>query len=320
MATEESPWRGRIDSEDGEAGRRWHQVVEMLPQQPRPGPAVVLLGLASDRGVQLNKGRPGANEGPRALRAALANMAWHHQLPIMDAGDVRVDTDLAAGQDAYAKRVAGHLDAGYFLVGLGGGHEIGWASYQGCRRHLLNGNARRRLGIINFDAHFDLRMPAPDPSSGTSFYQVARDCEARGQPFDYLCLGVAPTANTRALYQRSEQLGAQYLGDLDCRGKLANTLLERFLRPLDALYVTICLDVFPPAHAPGVSAPSSPGVDPGWVLRTLLHIGELCRRLELEWLMADVAELSPPLDLDGRTARLGARLVDTCLLARFGPG
>jgi len=292
----------------------------MAPQHLSTGPAVALLGLASDRGVLLNKGRPGAADGPRALRAALANLAWHHRLPIMDAGDIRVDADLAVGQAAYAQRVASHLDAGHFVIGLGGGHEIGWASYQGCRRHLLRGAASRRLGIINFDAHFDLRRPAPDPSSGTPFYQVARDCEAHGLPFDYLCLGVAPTANTAALYQRAKQLGAQFVGDLDCRGKLANKLLQRFLTPLDALYVTICLDVFPPTHAPGVSAPSAPGVDPGWVLRTLLHIGELCRRLEVEWLMADVVELSPPLDQDGRTARLSARLVDTCLVARLGPG
>ncbi|MBN7795981.1 formimidoylglutamase [Parahaliea mediterranea] len=318
MITEPSPWRGRVDSEDGEAGRRWHQVVEMAPQHPLPGPANALLGLASDRGVRLNKGRPGAAGGPRALRAALANMAWHHELPLFDAGDIPVDDDLATGQSAYAARAAQHLDAGHFVVGLGGGHEIGWASYQGCRRHLDGAGAGQRLGIVNFDAHFDLRLPAPDPSSGTPFYQAARDCENRGQPFDYFCLGVAPTANTAALYRRAEQLGAHYLGDLDCRGECATRPLERFLAQLDALYVTICLDVFPPAHAPGVSAPAAPGVDPGWVLRTLSQIGRLCRRLDVRWLMADVAELSPPLDPDGRTARLGARLVDACLAARRG--
>lgn len=314
--TTDSPWQGRIDREDGEAGRRWHQVVEQAGQHGAAPPGIALVGLASDRGVQLNQGRPGAAEGPRALRTALANLAWHHESPLLDAGDISVSTDLAAGQSQYADRLAAQLDAGHFVVGLGGGHEIGWASYQGCRRHLDRTGTAGRLGIVNFDAHFDLRQPAPQASSGTPFYQVARDCESRGLPFDYCCLGVAPTANTPALYRRADQWGVHYLADLDCRGERAAPLLERFLARLDALYVTVCLDVFPQACAPGVSAPAAPGIEPAWVLRTLAHIGELCRRLGVNWLMADVAELAPCLDVDRRTARLGARVVDACVTAR----
>lgn len=305
------PWRGRIDSEDGELGLRWHQAVG-------PGPAtdgIALLGLASDRGVRLNKGRPGAVEGPLALREALANMAWHHQLPLVDAGDIPVGEDLEAGQAAFAKTVSSQLGRKNFVIGLGGGHEIGWASYLGCRTHLDRENPAARLGIINFDAHFDLRLPAPHTSSGTPFYQVAEDCRSRGLPFDYCCLGVAPTANTAALFQRADALGAHYLQDLDCRGRQAEALLESFVAPLDALYVTVCLDVFPPAWAPGVSAPAAPGVEPGWVLHQFRHISHLCQRFSVNWLMADVAELCPALDIDARTARLGARVVDSLVLA-----
>lgn len=316
MSPNDSPWQGRVDSEDGEAGKRWHQVVRPARTAgPVQVPGIALAGLSSDRGVQLNKGRPGAVEGPRALRAALANMAWHHRLPLLDAGDIRVGSDLAAGQGQFAGQVASLLAEGHFVLGLGGGHEIAWGSYQGCRQYLDRHLPDSRLGIINFDAHFDLRQPAPEPSSGTPFYQIAMDCEAREQAFDYCCLGVACTANTEALYQRAEALGAQYLPDLECRGDRAAAMLEPFLAPLDALYVTVCLDVFPPAYAPGVSAPAAPGVDPVWVLRTLLQINRLCRQQGVHWLMADVAELSPPLDEAGRTARLGARVLDTCVTA-----
>lgn len=318
MASDDSPWRGRVDHEDGDAGRRWHQVVRGAGESPAPGPGIALLGLASDLGVRRNRGRPGAAGGPRALRGALANLAWHHRVPLVDAGDIEVTGDLDAGQEAFAGRLASLLAAGHFGLGLGGGHEIGWASYLGCRRFLDAQRPGARLGIVNFDAHFDLRLPSPDTSSGTPFYQAARDCEARGAPFDYCCLGVARSANTAALYQRAGALGARHLADLDCRGEAATALLEDFLAPLDALYVTVCLDVFPAAAAPGVSAPAAPGVDPAWVLRTLGWIGAHCRERRLAWLAADVAELAPPLDPDGRSARLGARVADTLAASALG--
>jgi formiminoglutamase len=315
VAAEHPIWQGRTDTEDGAAGHRWHQVVQVGSQLASPGIAIV--GLASDLGVRINKGRPGAIEGPGALRAALANLAWHHDLPVLDAGDIGTGNQLDEAQDAFASRTARQLDAGHFVLGLGGGHELGWASYQGCRRHLDRRDATLQLGIINFDAHFDLRLPAPAASSGTPFYQVAEDCRDRGQAFHYCCLGIATSANTRALYERAEALGVHYLPDLDCRDELAHGLLERFLARVDALYLTVCLDAFAAAHAPGVSAPASPGIEPAWTLRTIGLIGQLCQRLNVQWLMADVAELSPALDHDRRTARLGARILDTCVAARW---
>ncbi|WP_116365813.1 formimidoylglutamase [Parahaliea mediterranea] len=312
-----SPWQGRVDAEDGDLGLRWHQVIQ---RGAGSGPGAALLGFASDIGVRRNKGRPGAAAGPRALRGALANMAWHHSTGLLDAGDIEAGDDLAASQASYAAQLAELLAQGHFVLGLGGGHEIGWASYLGCRDFLTRRHAGQRLGIINFDAHFDLRLPAPHASSGTPFYQVARDCEARGLPFDYCCIGAAPTANTAALFQRAAALGAVHLQDTDCHNDAARALLSAFITPLDALYVTVCLDVFPPASAPGVSAPAAPGVDPAWVLRQIALIGELCRDCAVHWLMADVAELCPPLDIDARTARLGARVLDTLLAARrLGP-
>lgn len=319
MDSSSAPWQGRTDLEDGTQGRRWHQVIHSGTEQQDTPPGVALLGLASDLGVRLNKGRQGAAAGPNALRAALANMAWHHgAMPAVDCGDTAVAQDLATGQANYAKIVTRQLQAGHFVLGLGGGHEIAWASYQGCREYLEQQSQGQRLGILNFDAHFDLRLPAPSASSGTPFYQISVDCGERDIPFDYCCLGVARTANTPALFQRAEHLGVRHLLDLECRDETARELIQPLLAEVDALYVTVCLDVFPPGAAPGVSAPAAPGVDPAWVLRTLASVGQLCRKMGVTWLMADVAELAPPLDIEQRTARLGARVIDSCVAARFG--
>ena len=311
---EQSLWSGRLDLEDGEAGRRWHQVVAFAQTA---APAVALLGLASDRGVTLNKGRPGAAAGPEALRRNLANLAWHHECSLYDDGDIIVTDDLPAGQRAYGDRLAGLLQQEQFVLGLGGGHEIAWAGYLGCRQYLDAHAPGKALGILNLDAHFDLRRPSPDASSGTPFYQVAQHCGDAGRAFHYACLGVARTANTRALFQRADELRVDYLLDTEFSLSRVETLLRQFLSRLDYLYFTCCLDVFAACHAPGVSAPAALGLEPARVIEVMHLVGELCREYAVTWLLADVAELSPVHDLDSRTARLGARVLDTLVAARL---
>ena len=108
-------WRGRIDAADGDSGRRWHQVVEPLDAAARAG--VALLGFMSDEGVARNQGRTGALEGPRALRRALAPLAYHagRGTPLYDAGDVACeDHDLEGAQATLGAQVAGHLGRGHF--------------------------------------------------------------------------------------------------------------------------------------------------------------------------------------------------------------
>lgn len=314
-----SPWTGRVDREDGEAGLRWHQVVRgVAPSRGAVSGAAfeaALLGLPSDLGVAANQGRVGAAEGPFALRRALANLAFRGDGALVDAGDVAVGDDLAASQRVYAERLAQLLDDGRFVLGLGGGHEIGFAGFLGCRRHVDRVAPGARLGILNLDAHLDLREPVHGPTSGTPFLQAAEYCRGRGQAFDYACLGVAPPSNTRALHERAREWGVLTLDDLDFTVARAARVVEQLLVRVDYLYVTCCLDVFAAAHAPGVSAPAAVGVEPRSVLQLLRGLGERCARHDVRWLCADVAELAPRFDEDGRTARLGARVLEQCFVA-----
>ncbi len=50
-------------------------------------------------------------------------------------------------------------------------------------------------------------------------------------------------------------------------------------------------------------------------MRVIGALGEQCRAAGVNWLMADIAELSPAHDRDHRTARLAARVVDELLTA-----
>ncbi|HWP20916.1 MAG TPA: formimidoylglutamase [Burkholderiaceae bacterium] len=299
-----APWQGRVDAADGAAGHRWHQIVR--PWQPGLPAGVALLGLASDEGVRRNQGRAGAAEGPDALRRALAPLPAGEGLDLLDAGTVVcAEEQLEAAQADYAARAACLLQEGHLVIGLGGGHEIAWASYQALVADLRQ-RPSQRLAIVNFDAHFDLRAD-PRPTSGTPFLQALQHARQHHLPVDYRVLGISRTANTRALFDAASAWGVQWTVDEEMTLLHLDRLqreLAGWLRGYDAVYLSLCLDVLPASVAPGVSAPAARGV-PQEVLEPLVQTVAGCGLLRL----ADVAELCPRLDADQRTARTAARLL-----------
>lgn len=290
-----------------------HQFVKALPlDQKIPETAKgghALLGYACDEGVRRNQGRVGAQEGPAAFRKALGRLPWHHDSPLWDAGDLVCENqDLEGTQAGLAARVGELLDAGLRPLLIGGGHDIGWGHYCGLRQHL---GPKARIGIINFDAHFDLRQPDPAPSSGTPFLQVAQDCEQLGLPLDYLCLGIRRDANDRSLFTSAQALGAEWVEYRDPSLSHAQALaptLQPFLDRIDALYVTLCLDVFSSAYSPGVSAAYPHGMNPEQVCSLLAPM-----LASPKLLSCDIAELSPPWDRDQQSAKLAAVLAHQIL-------
>lgn len=310
-------WQGRIDPEDGDLGTRLHQKVKTFDASNHV-PGISFIGLSCDLGVQHNQGRVGAKQGPIALRKALANLAWHHDTKFYDVGDIHISTEdlsdpLAKAQEVYGEQVKQLLMNEQFVIGLGGGHEIAWASYQGCRAYLDTLAIKdATVGILNLDAHFDLRKPAKGAnwkgSSGTPFYQVAKDCEKKNVPFRYACLGISELANTKALFNFAREHDVKYLLDDQCTLDTSETLIHEFLANLDYLYVTICLDALPASVCPGVSAPSALGIPMPFVLGALKQVYQACKLHKVKWLMSDLAELNPDLDRDQHTAKVAARL------------
>lgn len=309
-----SAWSCRVDLADGDAGRRWHQLVR--PAASASGRGTVLAGFACDAGVRRNHGRPGAAAGPQELRRMLGNLAWHGagSRLLLDAGDVSCDGDeLEHAQGEYARLVAGLLRAGHLPIGLGGGHEIAWAAYQGAALALAGDGRLERLGILNFDAHLDLRRPESPGrgTSGTPFLQIAESRAAAGLEFRYLCVGASTASNTAALFDRAAALGAGVILDVDASGNEAEARIRSFVADCSAVYLTFCLDVLPAATAPGVSAPAALGVPLQRAVSLLRVALAACAHEGSagKLLMADVAELNPACDEAGRTARSAARIV-----------
>lgn len=320
-------WQGRTDSLSDRDAFRWHQsivcadlVKNALPEKDKNETAFGLLGFASDLGIARNQGRVGAVQGPSALRKALAGLPVHfdESVTLYDCGDVvcasqdqsgygKTDALLEA-QTELAVSIERILSTGTIPVVMGGGHELAFGHYRGIASHLeKNFKDKKRIGIINFDAHFDLRPFTGESTSGTPFSQIADFCSEKGMDFSYLVLGIQKITNTKSLFQRAKDLGVSVIerDEMTAANLVVNSQkIADFLQHQDHIYVTICLDVFSASAAPGVSAPTVDGV-PLDVFFTLLS--EILKSGKVSCL--DVAELSPPLDPDGRTAKLAAKII-----------
>lgn len=314
-------WAGRHDGE-GPEHARWHERVRPAPDGgAADGEHVGILGFRSDEGVRRNRGRTGAAEGPDALRRALSPLALHGDLAdgtvaLVDHGDAStIGEDLEGGQDEAVGLIARALDAdgARLVVVLGGGHETAWASYRGlmASRRMRGGDGRApRWGVLNLDAHFDLRREER-PTSGTPFLQMAAAEAAAGRELAYAVVGIAEPSNTGALFATARELGVRWMTDVECEAAGARgvaAFVETFAADLDVLYLTVDLDLLPAAVAPGVSAPAALGVSVPVVaaaVRAAAASGHLA--------LLDVVELNPSLDIDDRTARTAARLIDEAI-------
>jgi formiminoglutamase len=291
-----------VDPEDGPDAIRLHQLV-------KPGAKRALIGFACDAGVKRNKGRVGAKDGPAALRQALANLAAPQNAVVFsDLGDVAVTGDaLEAGQEVLAIEIADALSQHERLVVLGGGHETAFASYQGLRKRYPDA----RIGILNLDAHLDLRLPGEaGGSSGTPFAQIRALDPDR---FDYLCVGYAEEANTGALLKRAQDWDVGLVRDHDLIADplAAHDGIAALIARNDLIYLTIDIDVLSHCQAPGVSAPAARGVP----LSTIEQIvGFALTKAGARLALADLVELCPVQDQDGVTAKTAALLARRLLM------
>ena len=302
-------WKGRATTP--ELGiQYWCQKVQLLnlekESQTDAVPHVALLGYACDEGVRRNKGRVGAAQGPNAIRKQLARLAFHHDsIRISDYGNLLcTDGNLEDCQKALSFLTEQLLVQGSFPIVLGGGHDVAYGHFIGIH-NALQRKVDSRIGIINFDAHFDLRPVGDQPNSGTPFNQILSEY---GSTTEYFALGVQQTANTQELFAIAKEKGVNYLFNDVCENinyELVTSELNAFIERNDALYLTIDLDGFSSAYAPGVSAPSPMGFSPTFAFKILNFLMQTQKVVAV-----DIAELNPRYDRDQYTAVLAAQIVE----------
>lgn len=304
-----SLWQGRLDTPPHSCFFQAVQTIDLNVTQlntPEIKPTFALIGFRSDQGIERNLGRLGAAEGPIALRKTLARLAIpNSNFRLLDVGDiVCMNDDLEGAQAALGEIISLLLKQGCTPIVIGGGHELAWGHYQGIEKAF----SKEQLGIINFDAHFDMRplLANQQGSSGTPFLQIAKAHEKLERRFDYRCIGIQPSGNIPLLFETAKHYNVETLtaDSFTLKPEESRHLIEDAIKKNKIIYTSICLDVFAAAYAPGVSAPQALGLTP-WQIIPLLH--QLCESGRV--ISYDIAELSPQYDVDERTVKLAANLI-----------
>jgi formimidoylglutamase len=286
-------------------------VVELASIDDADRFDAVLVGEPFDRAVI---GRKGASEGPAALRQHLAGTKTHHfdagpvgsvaDLGDVTLGDGRDDSGTVADLQERVRTITERVhDTDAFPVFLGGDNSM---TYPNAAPLLEEGT----LGVVNFDAHLDVREVGDDPTSGTPYrqlYEAGLDA--------YACVGARhfETSTAYAEYVRErgdEVVTAEEVGDDEVEA------IDRALDVLgdvDRIYVSVDLDVLDAAAAPGVSAPTPGGITSRELFRMLRLLGNEDRLAGFE-----VVECAPPLESGAAnlTATAGARAIAHLLSAR----
>lgn len=176
------------------------------------------------------------------------------------------------------------------------------------------------LGLIWIDAHMDAHVPATSPSGlvhriplaallgfgDQRITSIASRGAALAGPHVTL-IGVRSHEPEEAALLARPGVRVITMEDLrfDSIEAVIDLALARATSGTAGFGVTIDLDAFDPAFAPGAGSPVSGGLSPKSVLRAL-------RRLSIhpELLGVEIAEFNPVHDSGGRTADLAIDLID----------
>lgn len=262
--------------------------------------AVAVLPVPFERTTSYGKGTA---DGPRAiLRASQAMELYDEELasepyrggiatlPYFHPEAFAMDRALEEIQ-AEARR---HLEAGKFLVTLGGEHSLTLAPVRAARE------VYGEIGVVQLDAHADLR----EEFEGTpySHASVLRRIVEDGLPT--LAVGIRSLSAPEARFLREHRLATIWGHELDgCEERFSQLLA---ILP-EKVYLTFDVDFFDPALVPATGTPEPGG---GHWYPTLRLLRALFAAREV--VAMDVVELAP---IGGQPASdfLTAKLIYKCL-------
>ncbi|WP_034300267.1 formimidoylglutamase [Bacillus cihuensis] len=308
-------WTGRTDHTERRSSFRYHQIVELIDLDKLKTPSdnsCAIIGFECEEGVRRNQGRLGAAKAPNSIRKALSNIPWKLQENscIYDVGNVICENDfLEEAQELLGNIISDIFSKSVTPIILGGGHETLYGHYLGVRKHI---GKDASLGIINIDAHFDLRSYEDQPSSGTMFRQILE----HDKNSHYFVLGIQRFGNTQELFDKADELGTRYMYEEDMHEGNKDAIiseLNEFIEKHDHVMFTLCTDVLNAAFAPGVSAPSPFGLTPMIVRSIIRTVASHEKTLSF-----DICEVNPAVDENGRTVKLGAYLINEAIMAFLG--
>lgn len=253
--------------------------------------------------------RPGTRLGPRQLREASALMrnvneatlvAPYELATVADLGDVALDpVDVPGTLKRIEAAIADIRAQGILPISVGGDHIVSYPVLRALGHD-------RPLGMIHVDAHSDTAdtfFGGQKLTHGTGFRRAIEDGVL--DPRRTVQIGIRGTMYARderdwALAQGIRILSMEEVAE---RG-IAWAIAEARAVVGDApTYLTFDIDGVDPAWAPGTGTPETGGLTSREALRLLRGLRGL------NYVGADLVEVSPPLDPTGGTAVLGAAIL-----------
>ncbi len=275
---------------------------------------IALIGVPFDGGVE---NRPGQRHGPREIRNMSSLMRTVHHVTrvnpyklcrVADMGDVpitntfHIETSHANITEFYRKVHA----AGAVPLSAGGDHSISLPILRAIA-------ADRPVGMVHIDAHTDTcdEELGSKFSHGTPFRRAVE--EGLLDPKRTVQIGIRGAQNSEEGWAFSLESGMRviFIEEFTKLGVEAVITEARRVAGDGPTYISFDVDSLDPAFAPGTGTPEVGGM-------TTIEAQTLLRGLRgLDLIGGDVVEVSPPLDLSGNTALVGATMMYEilCILA-----
>jgi len=220
-------------------------------------------------------------------------------------------TDIKESHNRIAKTV-GHVtkvNPNMIPIVLGGDHSISFPSITGFA------NSKGKVGIIQFDAHHDLRnLDDGGPSNGTPFRSLLENGVITGKQL--VQIGIRNFSNARAYHEYAKKHGVTVYTMKDVRERQIKDIITESIEVLrkqgvTSIYISLDMDVLDQAFAPGCPAIGPGGMDSMTILDAIEFLGKepLVQGM-------DIVEIDPTLDFRDMTSRVAAQVIMSFLLAR----
>ena len=278
--------------------------------KPRERTYISVLGAPMEATVTY---RAGQRRAPRAIRESSENIEssgyqvkglYIEDVALYDEGDIALPPgDPAESLERVRRVVAEIASEGRLPVVIGGEHTVTLASYKG----LVEAGLRPCMLVL--DAHLDLRDEYMDVrvSHATVMRRVS---ELLGESRMVFIGSRAYSREEAELASRLGNIRVIEARDLALVGMAnAASWATDFLSGCRHLYISIDMDVYDPAYAPGVGNPEPGGLGPAEVL------GLIARVTDERLVGADLVEVTPDYDPSGVTSILAAKTLQELLLA-----
>ena len=261
----------------------------------------------------------GASEFPDAFRRAWKGFTTYNldddidlsEMTAIDVGDVPMNvTDIRLCHDNIIQASAAIHD--HFktskVCAVGGDHSITAMMVKG----LHQARPAEKIGILQFDTHFDLRdLTDNGPSNGTPMRNLIESGVVKGS--DMYNIGLHGFFNTKDLKRYADEKGVNYITLRNARKKgIEETVrhcLEELAAKVDTIYLTVDMDVLDIAYAPGVPASTPGGMTTAELLEGVLAAAEHPKVKAM-----DIVCLDPLKDTNAQpTVKLGTHVFLTFL-------